>query len=110
MPRRGCAGESGAISPWRHGHWRAAIRRIDPSRLDPGTGAALFAALFALATVPVLLCNILPLVDYPNHLARVGLLARLPSDATLRQFYETAWHPIPNLAMDAIVPPLLNFM
>ena len=40
----------------------------------------------------------------------MDLLARLPSDATLQQFYQIAWHPIPNLAMDAIVPPLLRFM
>jgi hypothetical protein len=86
------------------------MRGFDPSRLSPGTFAALFAALFALAAVPVLLCGILPLVDYPNHLARMALLARLSHDPMLRQYYALAWHPIPNLAMDALVPPLLGVM
>ncbi len=82
----------------------------DPSRLSPRAFALVFAALLAAVSVPVLLCGILPLVDYPNHLARMALLARLPHDATLAQFYATDWRPIPNLAMDALVPPLLQFM
>ena len=80
----------------------------DPSRLSPRAFALLFLVLFALATVPVMLCGILPLVDYPNHLARMALLARLPHDPTLARYYAAAWQPIPNLAMDAIVPPLLR--
>ena len=82
----------------------------DPSRLSPRAFALVFAAVLAAASVPVLLCGILPLVDYPNHLARMALLARLPHDATLAQFYATDWRPLPNLAMDALVPPLLQFL
>jgi hypothetical protein len=79
----------------------------ESARLAPPVFWLLFAALFALAAVPVLRANILPLVDYPNHLARMALLARLPDDATLARFYALAWRPIPDLAMDAIVPALL---
>jgi hypothetical protein len=83
---------------------------IDPSRLTPWAFAGLFAVLFALAAVPVVRCGILPLVDYPNHLARMALLARLAQDPTLQRFYALAWRPIPDLAMDVVVPPLLRFM
>ncbi len=72
--------------------------------------AALFAVLFALASVPVLTSGVLPLVDYPNHLARMALLARLPGDAALGQSYVLDWRPMPNLAMDVLVPPLLRVM
>lgn len=65
-----------------------------------------FAALFLLCAVPVSLGTILPLVDYPNHLARMYLLTHLPSSPTLQTFYAIDWHPVPNLAMDAVVPLL----
>lgn len=81
---------------------------MDPTRLSFRAFAVLFAALFALAAAPLWQVEILPLFDYPNHLARMGLLAELPQSATLRQAYEAVWRPIPNVAMDAIVPPLLR--
>jgi hypothetical protein len=71
--------------------------------LQPGL---VFAALFALSAVPLSLGALLPLVDYPNHLARMYLLTNLPSSPTLQTFYAIDWHPVPNLAMDAVVPPL----
>ena len=46
-----------------------------------------------------------PLVDYPNHLARMHLLAE-GGDA----FYSVRWAPLPNLAEDLIVPPLARLM
>ncbi|HUB97284.1 MAG TPA: hypothetical protein VL993_15285, partial [Stellaceae bacterium] len=72
--------------------------------------AALFIVLFAVAVVPVLRSGVLPLVDYPNHLARMAIIARLPHDPILQHYYALAWRPIPNLAMDVLVPPLLGIM
>jgi len=46
-----------------------------------------------------------PLVDYPNHLARMHLLAA-GGDA----FYSVHWTVLPNLAEDLIVPPLGQVM
>jgi hypothetical protein len=66
--------------------------------------ALVFAALFLLAAIPVSLGTILPLLDYPNHLARMYLLARLQDSPALQAFYAADWHPIPNLAMDLTVP------
>jgi hypothetical protein len=46
-----------------------------------------------------------PLLDYPNHLARMHLLAEGGD-----RFYAVRWAPLPNLAEDLIVPPLARLM
>src|SRR5579885_2635538 len=68
--------------------------------------ALIFSALFVLSALPVALSDLLPLVDYPNHLARMYILAHLPTSPTLQAFYAVEWRPIPDLAMDSIVPTL----
>ncbi len=70
----------------------------------------LFLALLALVCAPLALSVLPPLLDYPNHLARMYLLANLDHAPVLRQFYQLAWRPLPDLAMDALVPPLLHVM
>lgn len=80
-----------------------------PSRLSARGFAALFVVLLALSAIPFCLTPILPLLDYPNHLARMHLLPRIASPV-LRQFYATDWAPIPDLAMDGIVPFLALLM
>ncbi len=46
-----------------------------------------------------------PLFDYPNHLARMHLIAEGGN-----RFYAVRWAPLPNLAEDLIVPPLARLM
>jgi len=69
----------------------------------------LFALLLGLSAVPLFLTVLPPLLDYPNHLARMSLLPQLP-DAMLRRFYVVAWAPLPNLAMDGVIPWLAAVM
>jgi hypothetical protein len=71
--------------------------------------ALAFAILFTLSCVPLLLTALPPLLDYPNHLARMHLLPHLP-DAGLARYYIVEWAPIPDLAMDGIVPFLAQVM
>jgi len=78
--------------------------------LGPRRFALLFTALFAAAAVPVLVCDTLPLFDYPNHLARMHILADLARSPELQRYYAVQWRPVPNLAMDAIVPALAHIM
>jgi hypothetical protein len=52
--------------------------------------------------VPIYSVTVPALVDYPNHLARMHILAS--SSAELAEYYEVRWALYPNLAMDAIVP------
>ena len=66
---------------------------------------AAFALLMALVTVPLFSTGLPPLVDYPNHLARMHLLT-----AGGNAFYAVHWTPLPNLAQDLIVPPLARLM
>lgn len=86
------------------------VRSFDPARLSFRRFAALFAALFLLSLVPLTLTGVLPLVDYPNHLARMDILASLPQAPALQPYYALAWRPIPDLAMDLLVPPLLRLV
>ena len=64
-----------------------------------------FIALLAVVSVPVFSTVLPPLVDYPNHLARMHLLAEGGN-----QFYAVRWAPLPNLAEDLIVPALAHLM
>ena len=63
-------------------------------------------ALFLVAALPVLLVKIPPFEDYPNHLARIFVIAQDGNDPVLSKFYSIDWKIIPNLAMDLAVPPL----
>ena len=56
-----------------------------------------FAGIF-----PLLWVEIPPLVDYPNHLARLHVLANYAASAPLQQNYLIEWRLIPNLAIDGI--------
>jgi hypothetical protein len=82
--------------------------------VTPGTArgnAAWWSVLVVLCLVllaPLTLTDVPPLLDYPNHLARLFVLASLPNDPILARFFAPRWGIIPNLALDLIVPPLLR--
>ena len=75
----------------------------------PRAGTVLFAGLFALALVPVLITPIPAMVDYVNHLSRMYLLAASGTPAA-SPFYVTKWTLTPDLAMDLIVPQLAHWI
>jgi hypothetical protein len=64
-----------------------------------------FVLALTLVAIPVFSTVLPPLVDYPNHLARMHLLA-VGGDA----FYAVHWAALPNLAEDLIVPPLARLV
>src|SRR5580692_11690631 len=73
--------------------------------------AAWWCLLIVLCLVllaPLTLADVPPLLDYPNHLSRLFVLASLPGDPVLARFYMPHWAIIPNLALDLTVPPLLR--
>jgi hypothetical protein len=57
---------------------------------------------------PLILTEVPPLTDYPNHLARCYLLAFGSSDPALRQMFSAHWQIIPNIAVDLILPKLMH--
>ena len=91
-----------------------ALSRRTPLRTaaaDFGKGGALtavhfwaaFALLFLVAALPILRAELPPLFDYPNHLARMDLLARLAGSQALQRYYELHWRVIPDLGMDLVM-------
>jgi len=75
-------------------------------RLEGRTAVfAAFAVLLAIVSIPVFSTVLPPLVDYPNHLARLHLLTEGGN-----QFYAVRWAPLPDLAADLMVPTLARVM
>jgi hypothetical protein len=68
------------------------------------------ACLCGVLLVPLLVVDVPPLLDYPNHLARIYVLASLPQDEVLARFYTPHWSIIPNLAVDLVGPPLIHIL
>ena len=98
-------------------------RASTPSALDTGyatgpvarTGrlrlirvVAAHLALTVIVLAPVFSVAVPGLGDTLNHLARMHILATIGHSPALQRFYEVHWSPIPYLAMDAVVPPLLR--
>lgn len=81
-------------------------------------GGALFGAVRATAYLvlagltvsPLLWAAVPPLVDYPNHLARMWILAQDGKIADLARNYLVHWQLVPNLAIDAVIPLLAQVM
>jgi hypothetical protein len=67
------------------------------------------AALCFVLLAPLSLTDVPPLLDYPNHLARLFILAN-SGDPTLSRFWQPHWAIIPNLALDLAVPPLMHIL
>jgi hypothetical protein len=57
---------------------------------------------------PLLLVDVPPLLDYPNHLASLVVLATDGKDPILAQFYAPHWGMIPDLGVDVVGVWLLH--
>ncbi|HLO79004.1 MAG TPA: hypothetical protein VK196_21320 [Magnetospirillum sp.] len=82
--------------------WRASLQAISGRNVR----ALVFPLLLLAAAAPVLAGSVPPLADFVNHLARMHILAHVGSDPLLAELYRVQWTVIPNLIMDAVVPPL----
>ena len=68
-------------------------------------------AFVAIALVlPFWLTEFNPLVDYPFHLARAWALNLYQQDAFFQAQFVRVTDPMPNLAVDLLVPPLMWFL
>jgi hypothetical protein len=68
----------------------------------------LFAAVAALMIFPIWTVSVLPWSDFGDHMARVYILRHYSEVPVFRQYYEITHLPLPNLAMDLIMPPMLG--
>jgi hypothetical protein len=71
---------------------------------------ALFVALLIAALLPLLLTNVVPLAQMPNHMARIWVLSEIGHDPILAANYKLNWGLQPNLAIDVILTPLAGFL
>jgi hypothetical protein len=66
--------------------------------------------LSVILLIPLLITDLPPILDYPNHLARFVLLAAAPNDPILGPLFTPHWSIIPNLASDVVGPMLLDVL
>ena len=64
----------------------------------------------AFLCLPVLTVTYAPLVDYPNHLARVHILYKYAEVPEYQSAYLRMREPRPNMAIELVVFPLLHFV
>ena len=95
--------EASATRDTAAGGWSVALGRR-------GFILAVYGIVCVLLAIPVFSVVVPPLVDYPNHLARMHILAAFNDSPALRANYVVAWKLAPYLAMDLIVPRLAGFM
>lgn len=60
--------------------------------------------------LPLLTVTYAPLVDYPNHLARVHILYQYAAVPAYQSMYVRVLEPVPNIAIELIIFPLLPFV
>jgi hypothetical protein len=66
-------------------------------------------AIVIVLSLPILAVPHPPLVDYPNHLARAYILRHYHDIPVFQKNYELRLAPIPNLALDCVIPLLLRW-
>jgi hypothetical protein len=69
-----------------------------------------YAVLGGAILLPLFWAKVPPLVDYPNHLARMWILVHGAEIPELAGNYAVHWRILPNLAMDLVVPALSRVM
>jgi hypothetical protein len=67
-------------------------------------------AVFFILLIPIWTVKYPGMVDYPNHLARCYIIAHYHGNPVFQQRYVLDRSPLPNLAIDLIVTPLLRFL
>ncbi|MCR6631297.1 MAG: hypothetical protein NVV74_15280 [Magnetospirillum sp.] len=86
--------------------WRAWVQALTAGQAR----LLVFAGLMAAAAAPIFAGPVPPLADFVNHLARMHILAHGDGDPVLAGLYRVHWAVIPNLIMDAVVPPLVRLV
>lgn len=69
-----------------------------------------YAALFIVSILPVLVAENLPLRDFQAHLGRMAILAAGPQDAFFSQFYKINYAPTGAFVMDVLLPPAVRML
>src|ERR1035441_5642758 len=84
------------------------VPRNSTQELKAYYAALLVVLLMVLA--PIWIVKYPGMVDYPNHLVRCYILAHYHDNPLWQQRYLLDLSPLPNLAIDLIVTPLLRIL
>lgn len=76
----------------------------------PGVWWLTLLAMCGLLLTPLMFADIPPVVDYPNHLARLVILGHAGEGSALDSIWRPHWAVIPDLGIDLVVPPLMHVM
>jgi len=82
----------------------------EPLVADGRIRLAVYALASIAALVPLAIVDIPPLVDYPNHLARLYVIGNIATDPAIAENYRVAWNVMPNLALEAVTWPFLGLV
>jgi len=69
---------------------------------------AMLLIVFCMILIPIWIVKYPGMLDYPNHLTRCYILAHYHDNPVWQQRYELDHSPLPNLAIDLVVVPLLQ--
>ncbi len=85
---------------------------VDNDATEPSRRAwwAVLVAVLAILTAPFFFTDMPPLLDYPNHLARMKILVDGGHDPALARIYGIEWRILPNMAMDVLIPLFAEIM
>lgn len=75
---------------------------IVPASNDPREGALILVLVIGLLLLPIWFTTQPVMVDYPNHLSRIHVLANIEGNTNLARYYERFWQFQPNLAIDVL--------
>jgi hypothetical protein len=65
--------------------------------------------MFVLSLTPIMWFSHMPLLDYPNHLARLQIREMIPSNIYMANFYEFRWMFTPYLGLDLLATPFISY-
>lgn len=77
---------------------------------QPQSYYRIFAILLVLQICPIWLMPYPAMHDYPNHLARIHILHQYEENESYQATYRRDMSLIPNLAMDLVVPALMDIV
>jgi len=90
--------------------WPSTVQMRNPAenqafKIDGRLTVLIYVLLTISALIPLGFTDVPFLVDFPNHLARIHIIANLDQDAALASNYQVAWGVLPNLAFEIVSTP-----
>ena len=86
------------------------VQPAAPRRLRSWMPVLATCGLACLLLMPFAATPIPPLLDYPDHVAEMFVIARTPSDPVLASVYSIHWSIVANSGVELLMPPLLRWL